>query len=230
MDVLGRIRGGLVVSCQPVPGGALDRPGIVAAFAQAALDGGAVGLRIEGLANLAAVRAVTDAPVIGLIKVDRDDTPVRITPLVEHVQGLIAGGADIVAVDATDRIRPVPLPDLLAAIRAGGALAMADCATAADGQAAQALGFDILGSTMAGYTGGPVPEGPDLGLVRALAATGGFVVAEGRYQAPAQAAQAIAAGASAVVAGSAITRPEHVTAWFAEAIRSAGAARSGAAR
>lgn len=222
MDVLERLRGGLVVSCQPVPGGALDRPEIVAAFALAALDGGARGLRIEGLANLAAVRAVTDVPIIGLIKVDRDDTPVRITPLVEHVSGLIAGGADIVAVDATDRPRPEPLPALLAAIHESGALAMADCATAAEGRAAHRLGFDILGSTMAGYAGGPVPEGPDLDLVRDLAATGGFVLAEGRYQVPQQAAQAIAAGADVVVAGSAITRPEHVTGWFAEAIRAAG--------
>lgn len=225
MDVLTQIRGGLVVSCQPVPDGPLDRPEIVAALALAALDGGAVGLRIEGLANLAAVRTVTDAPVIGLIKVHRDDTPVRITPLAEHVRALSAGGANIVAVDATDRPRPESLPDLLATIRAGGALAMADCATAAEGRVARALGFDILGSTMAGYTGGPVPAGPDLDLVRALAATGAFVVAEGRYHVPDQAAQAIAAGADVVVAGSAITRPEHVTGWFADAIRSAGARR-----
>lgn len=220
-DVLHRLRGGLIVSCQPVPGGALDRPEIVAAFALAALDGGAAGLRIEGLANLAAVRAATDAPVIGLIKVDRDDTAVRISPLVDHVRGLVAGGADIVAVDATDRARPVPVARLLAEIHRNGALAMADCASAEDARAARDLGFDILGSTMSGYTGGPVPEGPDLGLVADLAALGRFVVAEGRYQTPAQAAAAIAAGADAVVAGSAITRPEHVTGWFAAAIRRA---------
>lgn len=222
-DILMKLAGRLIVSCQPVPGGALDRPAIVAAFAQAALAGGAAGLRIEGLANLAAVRAVTDVPVIGLIKVDRDDTPVRITPLVAHVEGLIDAGADIVAVDATDRRRPVPLADLLAAIHRGGALAMADCSTEADGRAAKAMGFDILGSTMAGYTGDTVPVGPDLALVRALVGMGAFTIAEGRYQTPADAADAIRAGADAVVAGSAITRPEHVTDWFAQAI--AGALR-----
>ncbi|MCC7320653.1 MAG: putative N-acetylmannosamine-6-phosphate 2-epimerase [Rubellimicrobium sp.] len=220
--MLNGLKGRLIVSCQPVPGGALDRPEIVAAFARAALDGGAAGLRIEGLANLAAVRAVTEVPIIGLIKTDRDDTPVRITPLLDQVEGLVAQGADIVAVDATDRQRPVPLADLLAAIHRGGALAMADCATEAEGRAAQAMGFDILGSTMAGYTGGPVPEGPDLDLVRALAGMGAFTIAEGRYQTPAQAAAAIRAGADAVVAGSAITRPEHVTDWFAQAIAGAG--------
>lgn len=220
--ILAALRGGLVVSCQPVPAGAMDRPEIVAAFALAALDGGAVGLRIEGLANLRAVRAVTDAPVIGLIKRDLTDSPVRITPWLQDVADLIGTGADIVAFDATDRVRPVPLADLVTAIQAAGKLAMADCATAADGRRAAALGVDVLGSTMSGYTGGPVPALPDLVLVAALAALHPFVIAEGRYQAPAQAAAAMAAGASAVVAGSAITRPEHVTGWFVAAIRGGG--------
>lgn len=219
--ILDQLRGGLIVSCQPVTGGPMDRPDIVAAFAMAALNGGAAGLRIEGIANLLEVRRLTDAPVIGLVKCDLPDSPVRITPLVEQVQALISAGADIVAVDATTRTRPVRLADLLAGIRAAGVLAMADCAVAADGQIAQAMGFDVLGSTMSGYTGGPIPGGPDLGLVRALAGLGSFVVAEGRYQAPADAAAAIAAGADAVVAGSAITRPEHVTGWFVAAMKGA---------
>lgn len=217
--ILDRLRGGLVVSCQPVPGGALDRPEIVAAFARAALDGGAVGLRIEGLANLRAVRAVTQAPVIGLIKRDLPDSAVRITPWAQDVRDLINAGADIVAFDATGRDRPVPVAALVAEVQAAGRLAMADCATRADGLQAVALGADVLGSTLSGYTGaGPVPALPDLALVTALAALHPFVIAEGRYQAPAQAAAAMAAGASAVVAGSAITRPEHVTGWFVAAI------------
>lgn len=217
LDVL---RGALVVSCQPVTGGPMDRPDIVAAFALAALDGGARGLRIEGIENLRAVRAVTAAPVIGLIKCDLPTTPVRITPLPEQVDALIAAGANIVAFDATDRVRPVPCGELVARIHAGGALAMADCATFNDGRAAAALGCDVLGSTMSGYTGGPVPEGPDLAILSDLAQLGRFVIAEGRYQVPADAAAALAAGADAVVAGSAITRPEHVTAWFVAAMQS----------
>ena len=131
IPTLAKLKGGLIVSCQPVPGGALDRPEIVRAFAQAALDGGAAGLRIEGVANLSAVRAITDAPIIGLIKVDRDDTAVRITPLAAHVAALADAGADIVAFDATDRPRPEPLESLVAAIAARGLIAMADCAVAA---------------------------------------------------------------------------------------------------
>jgi putative N-acetylmannosamine-6-phosphate epimerase len=219
LDVL---RQALVVSCQPVTGGPLDRPDIVAAFALAALNGGARGLRIEGVDNLRAVRAVTAAPVIGLVKCDLPDSPVRITPLLEQVDALIGAGADIVAFDATDRSRPVPRTAIVARIHAGGALAMADCATAEDGRAAAAMGCEVLGSTMSGYTGGPVPEGPDLAILSDLARLGCFVIAEGRYQVPVAAAAALAAGADAVVAGSAITRPEHVTAWFVAAMQAGG--------
>lgn len=217
-QLLDLLRGGLIVSCQPVPGGPMDHPEITAAMARAVLAGGACALRIEGVANLRAVRAITSAPVIGLIKADLPDSPVRITPTLADVAALVAAGADIVAFDATDRPRPAPVAAIAKAIRAAGRLAMADCAGVADGQRALALGVEILGSTLSGYLGGPVPEGPDLALVRGLAGLGGFVVAEGRYYSPAQAAQAMAAGADAVVAGSAITRPEHVTRWFADAI------------
>lgn len=44
------------------------------------------------------------------------------------------------------------------------------------------------------------------------------VVAEGNIRTPALAALARQAGASMVVVGSAITRPEHVTAWFRAAL------------
>lgn len=75
-----RHHGGLIVSCQPVPGSPLDNPAIVAAMALAAEQAGAVALRIEGLANLQAVRPLVTVPVIGLIKRDLPDSPVRITP------------------------------------------------------------------------------------------------------------------------------------------------------
>lgn len=219
--MLERLRGGLIVSCQPVPGGPLDRPEITAAFALAALDGGARGLRIEGIANLRAVRAVTSAPIIGLIKEDQPDSMVRITPKSAHVRDLAAAGADIIAFDATGRPRPETLAQIVAEIHREGRLAMADCAEASDGRTARALGVEVLGSTMSGYLGDEIPEGPDLSLVAALARLGGFVIAEGRYHVPALAAQAIAAGADAVVAGSAITRPEHITRWFVDAIATA---------
>jgi putative N-acetylmannosamine-6-phosphate epimerase len=211
----------LIVSCQPVAGGPMDRADIVVALALAALAGGASALRIESARYVAAVRRATAAPVIGLVKRDLADSPVRITPLTEDVRALAEAGADIIAFDATRRTRPVAVPDLVAAIEAAGRIAMADCATEEDGRDALAAGATILGSTLSGYTGGLEPEGPDYDLVAALGHMTPRVVAEGRIRTPAQAAEALRRGAWAVVVGSAITRPEHVTGWFCDAMREA---------
>lgn len=196
----------------------MDRPEITAAYALAALEGGASGLRIEGVENLKAVRAVTNAPIVGIIKRDLTASDVRITPLLDDVGALDEAGADIIAVDATHRPRPFSVSELFSAIKASGRIAMADCATIADAEAAATAGADVLGTTMAGYTGGPVPAEPDFELLSQLPRFGRFVVAEGRYQKPEQATRARALGADAVVVGSAVTRPEHITSWFVDAI------------
>ena len=221
--MLARLKNGLIASCQPVDDGPLDRPEIVAALAQACVAGGAAGLRIEGVENLRAVRPCVAVPVVGIVKRDLAESPVRITPFLEDVAALAAAGADIIAVDATDRARPVPLAELRAAIAAADCLAMADCATLADAEAALALGFQVIGPTLSGYTGGPVPEAPDFALLEDMARLGGFVVAEGRYNTPALAAEAIRHGADSVTVGTALTRLEHVTGWFAGAIAGAAA-------
>ena len=75
IDVLGKLCGGLVASCQPVDQGPMDRPEIVAAMAQAAVAGGAAGLRIEGVENLRAVRPFVSVPIIGIVKSNCENTP-----------------------------------------------------------------------------------------------------------------------------------------------------------
>lgn len=196
----------------------MDSVDAVVGFAGAALAGGAGGLRIEGAERVRAVKAAYSAPVIGLIKRDLPDSPVRITPFLQDVDALADAGAQIIAVDCTDRSRPVPVRELIAYIRARGCIAMADCACLADAQAALSSGAQVVGSTMSGYTGGPVPHAPDIALVRALRGLGAFVIAEGRLNTPELAAQAARAGADAVVVGSAITRPDHITAGFVHAV------------
>lgn len=212
------LRGGLVVSCQPVDGGPLDDDATVARMAQAAVAGGAAALRIEGARRLAVVRAAVAVPIVGIVKRDLADSPVRITPFIADVQALAAAGADIVAVDVTARTRPASVVALLEAITGSGAHAMADASCEADALAAWKMGFDIIGTTLAGYTGGPVPAEPDLALVQRLAQAGCRVMAEGRYDTPARAAAALRAGAWAVTVGSALTRLELATGWFAAAL------------
>lgn len=219
LAVLDRLlRGGLVVSCQPTEQGPLDHDEIVARLAQAALAGGACGVRIEGAARLAHVRAKVEAPIIGIVKRDLEDSPVRITPLLSDVHELLAAGADVIAVDATLRDRPVPVAELLGAIHAGGALAMADCSCLEDALAAAELGFEIIGTTLSGYTGGETPKEPDYELLATLAARLPRVMAEGRYNFPEQAARAAELGAWAVTVGTAITRTESVASWFSSAL------------
>ena len=215
----------LVVSCQPVTGGPLDDPAIVAAYTKAVVVGGAAGVRIEGFENLRAARGATTLPVIGLVKRDLPDAPVRITPFVEDVTRLADLGADIVAFDATARTRKAGVAALAAAAHAGGRLAMADIATPEEAVAAMEAGCDVVGTTLAGYTGGPVPETPDFDVLSAIAARGIPVIAEGRIRTPEEAAEAMRRGALAVVVGSAITRPELATEWFAQAVQDGAAAR-----
>nr|WP_237351999.1 putative N-acetylmannosamine-6-phosphate 2-epimerase [Rhizobium sp. ACO-34A] len=212
------LKNGLIVSCQPVPGGAMDDSVYVVGFALAALSAGASGLRIESARYVSAVRAATSAPIIGLVKRDLDDSPVRITPFIADVNDLARAGADIIAFDATDRTRPVTVEALARAVRDAGKLSMADCSCVEDARRALAAGVDFVGSTMSGYTGGPEPVEPDIELVAALRALTPNVIAEGRIRTPEQAQAAARAGATCVVVGSAITRTEHVTTWFRDAL------------
>ena len=209
-SALKQIEHGLIASCQPVDNGPMDDPSIVAAMA-------------AGVENLKAAREAVKVPIIGIVKRDLPDTPIRITPFLEDIDALAQAGADIIAVDGTDRIRPVDLPTAVKCIHDNGCLAMADCSNLSEGLYCQQLGFDIIGSTMSGYTGGEIPAEPDYQLVKDLKAAGCFVMAEGRYNTPELAKTAIEIGADAVTVGSALTRLEHIVSWFVKAIHSAKA-------
>lgn len=203
-----RLRGGLIVSVQPEPASVLNRPDVVVLLGRCALANGAVGLRIEGVERIAAVRAAVDAPLIGLVKRAYPGFGPYITPTTREIDQVLAAGAAIVAFDATARPRPdgSTTTELIARIRASGALAMADCATAAELRAAAAAGAEIVATTLCGYTdetaGTPLPA---LGLLAAGRSSGAFTILEGGVSDPAQLRAAFAAGAAAVVVGTAIT-------------------------
>ncbi|UDW83157.1 N-acetylmannosamine-6-phosphate 2-epimerase [Pasteurella canis] len=220
-QILEQIKYGLIASCQPVDDGPMDSPEIVAAMAQASVIGGAAGLRIEGIENLKATRKVVNVPIIGIVKRDLDDSPVRISPFLQDIDDLAAAGADIIAFDGTDRIRPTTREAIVKRIKELGCLAMADCSNFEEGMHCQNLGVEIIGSTMSGYTGGEVPSEPDYQLVKDLNAAGCRVMAEGRYNTPELAKIAIEIGAYSVTVGSALTRLEHIVSWFADAVKSA---------
>lgn len=220
---LDAIAGGLVVSVQAPPGSPLAAPAHMAAIARAAADGGAAAIRAEGEADLQAIRAAVALPLIGLRKRDLPDTPVRITPSAADAAALAAAGADLVAVDATARPRPGAADGaaLVAAItRELGPVVLADVDSVDAGLRARAAGAIAVATTLSGYTAAsPAGPGPDLDLVERLAgALDCPVLAEGRYGTPDQVAAAFAAGAYAVVVGTAITDPTALTRRFAAVV------------
>lgn len=208
MNVLERLRGGLIVSVQAETGSLLNTPETIALLGRVAVANGAVGIRAEAGARIGAMRRAVDVPIIGIVKRAYDGYEPYITATAREVAEVVAAGAEIVAFDATDRARPdgANVNQMVDAIHRRGALAMADCATPDDVSRAAAAGAEIVATTLCGYT--PQTRGtalPALGLVRACAASGAFAICEGGVGVPADLRAAFAAGADAVVVGTAIT-------------------------
>lgn len=230
MTIIDKLRGKLIVSCQALPEEPLHGPAFMAAMAKAAALGGAGGIRANGEADIAAIRAVVTLPILGIRKRKIAETAIYITPEFADAQAVVRAGADLVALDGTIRQRPPGEPslrELIARIHDElHAPVMADCSCMADAEASAAAGADLLATTLAGYTehGRPMIEGPDLDLVGELAAAFPLpVIAEGRFYRPEQVAEAFARGAFAVVVGGAITRPHEIARRFVEAIPAAAA-------
>ena len=213
------IKGGLVVSCQAYPGEPLRHPETMAQMAMAAVEGGAVGIRCQGLSDIAAIKGQVEVPVIGIWKDGREG--VYITPTLRHARCCASAGADIVAIDATGRPRPDgrTYADTVRALHDEGIVVMADCGSFADAERAVEAACDIISTTLSGYTGErKKTDGPDFDLLgRMVAAFGDAtpVLCEGRIHTPDQLAQVMAMGAWAAVVGTAITHPTSITRWFA---------------
>jgi N-acylglucosamine-6-phosphate 2-epimerase len=208
VSVLERLRGGLIVSVQAEATSLLNTPETIALLGRVAVANGAVGVRVEGAARIGAMRRAVDVPIIGIVKRAYDGYEPYITATEREIAEVVAAGAEIVALDATERARPDgrTLEEAIAAVRARGALAMADCATADDVRRAAAAGAAVVATTLCGYTDGtrgtPLPA---LSLVRACAASGAFAICEGGIATPGDVRAALASGADAVVVGTAIT-------------------------
>lgn len=219
---LEQVRGRLIVSCQAQPDEPLHGSLIMARMAVAAYEGGAAAIRANGPDDIAAIHQAVPLPILGIYK-DGSRDMAYITPTLAHARAIADAGASVIALDATARPRPGggSLANLIAAIHDElDRPLMADVSTLDEALAAEALGADIVASTLAGYTTSSRPtSGPDLELVRAMAARLHVpVIAEGRIHTPEEACQALEAGAFAVVVGAAITRPQVITARFVQAI------------
>ena len=142
------LKGKLIVSVQAYPGEPLRMPEHMAAMSRACELGGAAAIRCQGLSDIAAIKGRVEIPVIGLWKDGHEG--VYITPTLRHARACVAAGADIVAIDATDRPRPdgKTLEDTVRPLKEEGVLLMADCMTIEDIRHAVELGFDLVSTTL----------------------------------------------------------------------------------
>ena len=231
MSTLSQLKNGLIVSCQPRLNSALDHPKFVAALAAAAEEQGAVAVRIRGAHDIRAVRRAVRIPVIGIEKINYPDSPVYITPTLESVRRVHRAGAQIIAMDATERPRPrgQSLADIIEEAKAKfDTLFMADVATLQQGVAAARMGFDMVGTTLCGYTEETKHcKGPALSLARRLVREVDIpVILEGRVHKPEDVRKAFELGVYAVVVGTAITGFEWLSGRFINACPRAGRQRS----
>jgi N-acylglucosamine-6-phosphate 2-epimerase len=226
-EILARLRGGLIVSCQALEDEPLYGAEFMAAMARAAQIGGAVGIRANTPADIRAIKAVCPLPLIGLYKQTYPQSDIYITPTLREVRAVIEAGAELVAIDATERPRPdgLTLAELFRQIRAeSDVLIVGDVSTYEEGIAAARAGAHIVSTTLSGYTPYSRQEPTaDLELVARLSADLPVpVIAEGRIWSPEEARKAMDAGAFAVVVGTAITRPQEIVRRYVQAVTRTG--------
>ena len=204
---------GLIVSVQAPWGSPMRDPDVIASMAEASLRNGAVGVRLESPEHIGAVRRrCPEALIIGLWKCTFPDSSVYITPGWSEIQAVWSAGADVIALDATERVRPAgqSLADLIQRARQElRAPLMADVDSVQNGLTAAALGCDWIGTTLYGYTettSDRTPPGLELlpDLRRALEPSV-RLICEGGIASPEVAQAALKAGADNVVVGTAIT-------------------------
>jgi len=221
--VLERIKKGLIVSCQARKGQPFDTPELLVKMALAAYEGRAVGIRADTPEIITKIRKAVPLPIIGINKKRVPGRKVFITPDYEDAVGVAETGAEIIGLECTFQDdRKETIPEIVARLHENSTcLLMADIATYEEAQFAEHIGFDLVATTLVGYTDyTPKTEDFDFKLLDRLAANLKIpVIAEGHLQTPAEAVEAIRHGAFAVVVGKAITMPSEITRWFVEALK-----------
>ena len=201
------------MSVQAPEGSPLRDPDVIAAMAEASLRNGASGVRLESPEHIGAVRRrCPEALIVGLWKRSYPGSSVYITPGWEEIRAVWGAGADVVALDATERLRPggEDLEQLVQrARRELGAPLMADVDSVANGLRAAELGCTWVGTTLYGYTEATADRRPPawdlLPLLRQQLPPAVSLICEGGIASPQQVRQALDQGADAVVVGTAIT-------------------------
>ncbi|MDU1911824.1 N-acetylmannosamine-6-phosphate 2-epimerase [Fusobacterium sp.] len=218
MNRLKKVKGKLIVSCQALEDEPLHSSFIMGRMAYAALVGGASGIRANTVSDIQEIKKNVDLPIIGIIKHQYGDNQVYITPTMKEIDALAAEGVEVIALDGTKRERPDgnTLENLMkeAKIKYPNQLFMADISSAEEAVEAERVGFDIVGTTLVGYTEYTKGNDPLTELEKVIKAVTVPVIGEGNIDTPVKAKKALKLGAYAVVVGGAITRPQQITRKF----------------
>ncbi|MBC1513669.1 N-acetylmannosamine-6-phosphate 2-epimerase [Listeria booriae] len=217
------LKGQLIVSCQALEGEPLHSSMIMARMALAAKEGGAKGIRANSPEDIQAIKGLVDLPIIGIWKRDYEGSNVYITATQYEVKALLETDAEIIALDATKQKRPndEKLSDLLSLIHQHNRLAMADISTLEEAIEADRLGFDLISTTLAGYTSySKVTTEPDFELLENIVKNvSAPVIMEGHTSKPEHVTEALKKGAFATVVGSIITRPKLIAERYVNATK-----------
>lgn len=216
--ILEEINHTVIVSCQAHVGEPLHGSKYMSRMALAANAGGAIAIRANGVPDIRKIKKEVDVFIIGIEKTNEKECDVFITPTLENCFRVANAGADIIAIDATNRlnINKEYLSERISEIKAlTGKLVMADISTLEEAKKAYRNGADIISTTLAGYTTyskSSVDE-PNITLIKDIrkALPDTFINAEGRFETKEQVMEAFHAGANSVTVGSAITRPQVIT-------------------
>lgn len=227
-QVLEQIKEGLIVSCQALEGEPLHSSFIMGRMAVAAKEGGAVGIRANSVSDIMEIKKQVDLPVIGIIKQVYGTHSVFITPTMKEIDALAETGCEIIAMDATNRIRPdgKDLVTFYHEIRSRypHILLMADVSSVEEAIFADELGFDIVAPTLYGYTevtNGMKIDDHSYSVMKQIVTEvkHAKVLAEGNVTTPEIAKSVLDLHVHAVVVGGAITRPQLITKRFVEALQ-----------
>lgn len=223
--IFASIKHELIVSCQALPEEPLHSSFIMSKMAYAAMKGGAKGIRANGVEDIREIKNTVDLPIIGIIKSVYPGSDVFITPTRKDIDLLCEEGVDIIALDATNRVRPdgTTISEVFPEVREkySDQLFMADCATYEEAKEAYRLGFDCLGTTLSGYTADTLGRSlPNLALIERLVNDFPIpIIAEGGIWTPEQLKRVFELGAHSAVVGTAITRPMDITKRFIAAFK-----------
>jgi len=227
-EFLKTIKGKLIVSCQAVEGEPLyvEEKSIMYLMARAAKRAGAKCIRTSSIRDVVAIKEETGLPVIGLIKKQYEGFDTYITTTMKEVDELVEVNSDCIAIDCcfSKRGDGKDISTFMKEVRAKypSQILMADISTFEEAKNAQDIGFDIVSTTMSGYskhTADKDKTKPDFELLeKCIKELDVPVVCEGRVHTPLTAKESLDKGAFAVVVGGAITRPLEIANRFYDVV------------